>query len=128
MFLQVPEKFRVIVEDLVRRRAALEGVKGVSFPCSFPAYLLTIRKTQQDRLDEADLSARVLSYTREVEAFLRCSRRMGLKHKPKTMVKMMLLQHEQRECQIKALEGIEDILRLRICCSSFCPFSFSSDF
>lgn len=124
MFLQVPEKFRVIVEDLVRRRAALEGAKGVSFPCSFPAYLLTVRKTQQDRLDEADLSARVLNYTREVEAFLRCSRRMGLKHKPKTVVEMMLLQHEQRERQIKALEGIEDVLRLRVCCSSFLSLWF----
>ena len=124
MFLQVPEKFRVIVEDLVRRRAALEGAKGVSFSCSSPVYLLTVRKTQQDRLDEADLSARALSYTREVEAFLRCSRRMGLKHKPKTVVEMMLLQHEQRERQIKALEGIEDVLRLRVCCSSFLSLQF----
>jgi hypothetical protein len=124
MFLQVPEKFRVIVEDLVRRRAALEGAKGVSFPCSFPACLLTVRKTQRNRLDEADLSARVLNYTREVAAFLRCSRRMGLKHKPKTMVEVMLLQHEQRERQIKALEGIEDVLRLRVCCSSFLSLQF----
>ena len=124
MFLQVPEKFRVIVEDLVRRRAALEGAKGVGFPCSFPTCLLTVRKTQRNRLDEADLSTRVLNYTREVEAFLRCSRRMGLKHKPKTMVEVMLLQHEQRERQIKALEGIEDVLRLRVCCSSFLSLQF----
>ena len=114
----------MIVEDLVRRRAALEGTKGVSFPCSFPACLLTVRKTQRNRLDKADLSARVLSYTREVEAFLRCSRRMGLKHKPKTVVEVMLLQHEQRERQIKALEGIEDVLRLQVCCSSFLSLQF----
>ena len=124
MFLQVPERFRVIVEDLVRWRATLEGAKGVSFPCFFPACLLTVRKTQRNRLNEADLSAWVLNYTREVEAFLRCSRRMGLKHKPKTMVEVIPLQHEQRECQIKALKGIEDILRLQVCCSSFLSLQF----
>ena len=112
MVLQVPEKFRVIVEDLVRRRAALEGVTGVSFPCSFPEFLLIVWETGQDQLDEANLSARVLNYTREVEAFLRRTRRMGLKHKPKTVIEVILLQYDQKERQIKALEGIEDVVRL----------------
>ena len=49
---------------------------------------------------------------------------MGLKHKPKTVVEVMLLQHEQRERQIKALEGIEDVLRLQVCCSSFLSLQF----
>ena len=94
MVLQVPEKFRVIVEDLVRRRAALEGATRVSFPRPFPAFLLIVWETGQDQLDEANLSAHVLNFTREVEAFLRCTRRMGLKHKPKTVVEVMLLQYD----------------------------------
>jgi hypothetical protein len=59
----------------------------------------------------------VASYTRDVEAFLRVSARKGLKHKPATIVEVMLLRYEQNERQIQALEGIEDALRLRVRCS-----------
>ena len=59
----------------------------------------------------------VASYTRDVEAFLRVSARKGLKHKPATIVEVMLLWYEQNEHQIRALEGIEDALRLRVRCS-----------
>jgi len=116
----VPDKFRVIVNDLVERRIALEGATGVSFPCSSLAFpLLTVWETKRDLLDEAALSARVLNYTRDVEAFLRSSKRMGLTHKPRTIVEVMLLDHEQREHQLKAIEGIEDVLCLRVSCSFF---------
>jgi hypothetical protein len=46
---------------------------------------------------------------------------MGLKHKPKTVVEVMLLQYDQKERQIKALEGIEDVLQLRVCCPFLSP-------
>ena len=59
----------------------------------------------------------VARYTRDVEAFLRVSARKGLKHKPATIVEVMLLRYEQNERQIRALEGIEDALRLRVRCS-----------
>ena len=59
---------------------------------AFP--LLTVWESKHDLLDEAALSARVLNYTRDVEAFLRASKRMGLTHKPKTVVEVMLLDHE----------------------------------
>ena len=41
------------------------------------------------------LAAVVASYTRDVEVFLRVSGRKGLKHKPVTVVEVMLLQYEQ---------------------------------
>lgn len=69
-------------------------------------------------MDEVALSERVVRYTKDVEAFLRCSQRMGLKHRPKTVVEVMLLDHEQRERQIRAIEGIEDVLRRLVGCSS----------
>ena len=60
----------------------------------------------------------VANYTKDVEAFLRCSKRKGLKHKPANLVEVLLLHYEQRERQIKALEGIEDVLRHRVSCFS----------
>ena len=44
---------------------------------------------------------------------------MGLAHKPRTVVEVMLLDHEQREHQLKAIEDIEDVLRLQVSCSFF---------
>ena len=35
-----------------------------------------------------------MSYTRDVEAFLHVSPRKGLKHKPATIVEVMLLQYK----------------------------------
>lgn len=70
-------------------------------------------------LAQVKLAGDVAAYTRDVEAFLRVSRRRGLKHKPSTVVEVLLLHHEQRERQIRALEGIEDVLRLRVSCPSF---------
>ena len=62
----------MIVDNLVEWRVALEGATGVSFPCSSLAFpLLTVWETKRDLLDKAALSARVLNYTRDVEAFLR---------------------------------------------------------
>ena len=110
----------MIVDDLVERRIALEGATGVGFPCSSLAFpLLTVWESKRDLLDEAALSPRVLNYTRDVEAFLRTSKRMGLTHKPRTIVEVMLLDHEQQERQLKAIEGIEDVLRLQVSCSFF---------
>ena len=51
------------------------------------------------------------TYTKDFEAFLHRSQCKGLKHKPATVVEVMLLEYDQRERQIKALEGIEDALR-----------------
>jgi hypothetical protein len=65
------------------------------------------------------------AYTKDVKAFLRRSQRKGLKHKPATVVEVMLLEYDQRERQIKALEGIEDALRIGVI-SLLC--SFLSDF
>ena len=85
----------MIVDDLVERRIALEGATGVGFPCSSLAFpLLTVWESKRDLLDEAALSARVLNYMRDVEAFLCTSKRMGLTHKPRTVVEVMLLDHE----------------------------------
>jgi hypothetical protein len=110
----------VIFDDLVEQRVALEGATRVGFPCSSLAFsLLTVWESKRNFLDEAALSAQVLNYTRDVEAFLRTSKRMGLTHKPRTVVEVMLLNHEQRECQLKAIEGIEDVLRLQVSCSFF---------
>jgi hypothetical protein len=64
-----------------------------------------------------DLAAVVASYTRDVKVFLRIFVKKGLKHKPATIVEVMLLRYEQNECQIRMLEGIEDALRLRVRCS-----------
>lgn len=75
---------------------------------------------EQVKLEQAQLANDVSQYTKDVEAFLRISSRKGLKHKPTTQVEVMLLQYEQQERQIRALEGIEDMLRVRVsCCSSF---------
>jgi hypothetical protein len=68
-------------------------------------------------LSEEGLAVAVGRYAKDVEAFLRISKRKGLKHKPATVVEVMLLQYEQNERQIKALEGIEDALRVRVGCS-----------
>lgn len=70
----------------------------------------------------------VTAYTRDVEAFLRRSQRKGLKHKPATVIEAMSLEYEQRERQIKALEGIEDVLRIRVSCLPFPSVRFLSDF
>ena len=59
-----------------------------------------------------------MNYTKDVEAFLRCSRRKGLKHRAANLVEVMLLHYEQQERQIKVLEGIEDVLRHRVSCFS----------
>lgn len=74
------------------------------------------------------MAAAVGRYSKDVEAFLRCSKRMGLKHRPRTVVEVMLLDHEQRGRQIKALEGIEDVLRLQVGCPFFFFFLSVSDF
>ena len=56
------------------------------------------------------------TYARNVAVFLRRARRKGLKHKPSNVVKVMLLDHEQRERQIDTLQGIEDVLRVLVSC------------
>ena len=68
------------------------------------------------------LSCDMANYTKDVEAFMRVTSRKGLKHKPMNTLEVMLLDHEQRERQIKALEGIEDTLRLRVGCSLLLSF------
>ena len=68
------------------------------------------------------LSGDVANYTKDVEAFMRVTSRKGLKHKPMNTLEVMLLDHEQRERQIKALEGIEDALRLQVGCSLLLSF------
>jgi hypothetical protein len=70
-------------------------------------------------MDEARLSADVANYTRDVEAFQRVSKRMGLKHRPSTVVEMMGLQHDQMERLIRVLEGIEDVKRFQVGYPSF---------
>jgi hypothetical protein len=74
--------------------------------------MLTVWETKCDLLDKAALSAWILNYTQDVKAFLRSSKRMGLTHKLRTIVEVMLLDHEQWEHQLKAIEGIEDVLYL----------------
>ena len=64
------------------------------------------------------MASDVSRYTRDVEAFLRVSNRKGLKHKPAMQVEVLLLQNEQRERQIRVLEGIEDVLHFSVSCSS----------
>jgi hypothetical protein len=54
------------------------------------------------------------TYTKDIKVFLRQSQRKGLKHKPATIVEVILLEYDQRERQIKALEGIENALRARV--------------
>ena len=68
------------------------------------------------------LSGDVANYTKDVEAFMRVTSRKGLKHKPMNTLEVMLLDHEQRERQIKVLEGIKDALRLRVGCSLLLSF------
>jgi transcriptional/translational regulatory protein YebC/TACO1 len=60
----------------------------------------------------------VATYTRDVEAYRRVSQRKGLKHKPATVVEMMGLQHDQMERLIRVLEGLEDVARFHVSCSS----------
>ena len=62
------------------------------------------------------------NYTKDVKAFMWVTSRKGLKHKPMNTLEVMLLDHEQRERQIKALEGIEDALRLQVGCSLLLSF------
>ena len=57
------------------------------------------------------LAGCVSTYTKDVKAFLHRLQHKRLKHKPATVVEVMLLEYDQRERQIKALEGIEDALR-----------------
>jgi hypothetical protein len=106
------------VGDLVTRRARLGDSADVGIPCSSHAFALTPWQTEQARLEQARLASDVSRYTRDVEAFLRVSNRKGLKHKPATQVEVLLLQNEQRERQIRVLEGIEDVLRFSVSCSS----------
>ena len=54
------------------------------------------------------------TYTKDIKVFLRQSQRKGLKHKPATIVEVILLEYDQRERQIKALEDIENALRTRV--------------
>ena len=68
------------------------------------------------------LSCDVANYTKDVEAFMQVTSQKGLKHKPMNTLEVMLLDHEQRERQIKALKGIEDALRLRVGCSLLLSF------
>ena len=110
----------MIVDNLVEQRIALEGAMGVGFPCSSLAFpLLTVWESKRDLLDKAALSVRVLNYTQDVEAFLRSLKQMDLTHKPRTVVEVMLLDHEQRERGLKTIEGIEDVLRLQVSWSFF---------
>jgi hypothetical protein len=60
----------------------------------------------------------VANYTKDVEAFLCCSKCKGLKHRPANLVEVMLLHYEQQERQIKAPEGIENVLRHQVSCFS----------
>jgi hypothetical protein len=110
----------VIVDDLVEQRITLEGAMGVGFPCSSLAFpLLTVWETKRDLLYKAALSAWVLNYTQDIEAFLHSSKRIGLTNKSRTVVEVMLLDHKQQERQLKAIEGIEDVLRLQVSFSFF---------
>jgi hypothetical protein len=70
--------------------------------------------------EQEQLTRDVMRYAKDVAAYLCVSRRKKLTHKPATVVEVILLQHDQQERQIHALEGIEDMLRVRVsCCSSF---------
>jgi hypothetical protein len=72
-----------------------------------------------DLLDETSLAAMVVSYTKDIEVFLYISRKKELKYKLATVVEVILLQYEQNECQIQALEGIKDILQMCVGCFLF---------